>query len=536
MPSDLSEEGLRGTRVLGFYFSEECVPLSGVTFPSRFGIGSLLDLSGRCLEQLDPPITSWRGITFGAGSEEFSLPNLSSCLRIGVKQTAAATIFLLRQAQLLPESAAKVSLCCALQEGYAEDAACWRALWKSASGDTESYAPFIFWRVNMHVSTAKTNRRKSHDEHIVYFRKATRDRLENLLRVSQAHPWGLLPAGQRGEIDTIALARDLFFVADRSVDTSGLDLGGLQAQGIPEEFFSSSEARDYFMSFFWMASGVRWVEALRFVLSCAAPTRAVPRAGVFQPPDALYADCIFCDWDRLQKQAKETWEEWGSDRVKGTEGMRAGVWSVEDGVARGSIVCRDASCGPSGLNVSLLLFPDVRVRAGHLHLLGTSSDRDSYVSLQEKDIPWLKVLAEGLRWWAAELGFDDVEIFVRRKPSVPRFHLHAVSRGLYKKRNGDLSVRELLSSLGVQYSCHASVCGEGQRLAGEWRRVSYSCEVRRGHVRLGAYGILFTWKAGESAVAEGHNPEHPILITINILILMPAKSISQIDFLNQFFN
>lgn len=110
IPADLSEDGLRATRVLGFYFSEECVPLSGVTFPSRFGIGSLLDLSGRCLEQLDPPISSWKGITFGVGSEEFSLTELSSSLRIGVKQTAAATMFLLRQAQLLPDSSSKTSL------------------------------------------------------------------------------------------------------------------------------------------------------------------------------------------------------------------------------------------------------------------------------------------------------------------------------------------------------------------------------------------------------------------------------------------
>lgn len=156
--------------------------------------------------------------------------------------------------------------------------------------------------MNIHASAVKTNRRNSHDEHIVYFRSTTRDLLENLLRANQAHPWGLLPAGQRGEIDAITLARDLFFLAEKSVEgVKDLGLGALDPAGIPQEFFSSTEAREHFMSFFWMASGVRWVEALRFVLSCSVQTCPVPKAGVFCAPDTRHCmpASVYSVW-RLQ--------------------------------------------------------------------------------------------------------------------------------------------------------------------------------------------------------------------------------------------
>ena len=58
--------------------------------------------------------------------------------------------------------------------------------------------------------------------------------------------------------------------------------------------------------------------------------------------------------------------------------------------------------------------------AGALHLLGIVSEQgckartthlEGRCSYTARDAVWLQVMADGLRWWAAELGFEDVEIF-----------------------------------------------------------------------------------------------------------------------------
>ena len=47
------------------------------------------------------------------------------------------------------------------------------------------------------------------------------------------------------------------------------------------------------------------------------------------------------------------------------------------------------------------------------------------------------------------MGATDVVVFCHREPSVFHFHLHAVSRGLYQRRYGDILFDDLLDLLGI---------------------------------------------------------------------------------------
>ena len=103
------------------------------------------------------------------------------------------------------------------------------------------------------------------DAHVVYFRGATRDMMANVLRSSQTSPRGLIPADQQQRGGDIVIARDLFYHATKKFDP---EAGQLTASAVSEVFFQDPEPREVFLKTFWMAGGVKWVEALQFVFSC----------------------------------------------------------------------------------------------------------------------------------------------------------------------------------------------------------------------------------------------------------------------------